>query len=323
MGSDVGSLIGEHLECNVTAGSIALTADLGKQLRGKLVLARMAVSGDRSGEAFLVTGVKTAIALGGRLIMLPTEELAVRVNNQNFDGELADAFEEITNIVTGSLNALFQEAATLKLHYKKLEVKQAAFPPGPATVLPDFSESCYYLASVATRSGGQDLGPFWLIFPPTILDLPLPEAATAATTATGKGPDNPTAGAETSPSGGGKPPLVLIVAEEVADGARIADCLKRNNIQAMEVEIQGDHRKALADREFGGVLLLMREVGELGFATTIKLRSAMKPATPLIIAGPEWTRKAVLQAIKYGVSDILISPVSDQDLLDKLRKHLR
>jgi hypothetical protein len=313
IGSDVGALVGEHLDCKIVQGLVLPSADLAKQCRGKLVLARMTVSGDRSGEAFLLAGAKTAIAMGGRLIMLPAEELANRVNSQNFDGELADAFEEIANIVTGSLNTVFQEESPIKLHFKKVDVQLTT----ATEMQPALGESHYYLASGSSGAGGQDLGPIWLLFPPALLDLPIPEANSEAAKAA------PGAAAEpgASPTGG-KPLPVLIVAEVQDEGAKAVACLSQNNIPAQQLEIQADHRKALGEKEFGGVLLMTREVGELGFATTIKLRSAMKPATPLIIAGPEWTRKSVLQAIKYGASDILISPVSDQELLDKLREHL-
>lgn len=341
IGDDVGALIGDELICNVSEGVVVPAAGLAQKLSGKLVLSRLAVSGDRSGEAYLVTPVRTAIAMGGRLIMLPTEELASRVESNNFDGELADAFEEIANIVTGSLNTIFEANPGRKLHFKKLEVKLEKVPDGPAQILPVFGDSHYYLVSGSNMAGGQDLGPFWLVFPPALFDLPIPaavgsaaeeaDASPAKSSAPGAKTTAPAPGTTAGPAtgAGGPPPssegkslCVLIVAEEADEGAHIAACLNRNNFQPQQVEIQGDHRKALLEKDFGGVLLVMREVGELGFATVIKLRSAMKPAIPLIVAGPEWTRKSVLQALKYGASDILVSPVADDELLAKLREYL-
>ena len=67
----------------------------------------------------------------------------------------------------------------------------------------------------------------------------------------------------------------------------------------------------------------MREVGERGLASIIKIQSAVGEKTPLIAAGPEWTRKTVLQAIKYGARDILVTPASTGEILGKVRQHMQ
>ena len=67
----------------------------------------------------------------------------------------------------------------------------------------------------------------------------------------------------------------------------------------------------------------MREVGERGLASIIKIQSAVGEKTPLIAAGPEWTRKTVLQAIKYGARDILVTPASKGEILGKIRRHMQ
>ncbi len=312
LGNDVGALIGEPLEFAPMAGEILSAPDFLQKLTGRLAMAKMTVSGSNSGTSFLITGVKTAIILGGKLIMLPPEELNTRLASQNIDGELADSFEEISNIVTGSLNSVFQEEAADKLHFKKIEVKQESAPKGPAPALADLSESRYYVFSAAVKADGKDLGPFWLLLPPALLGLAVPEsAATAATEAAAAG------------AGGGKSLLVLIAAEEPQEGKRIAALLGQNSFQTVQLDLKGDLRKALQQQQVGGVLLVLREVGESGFAAAIKLKSAIPATTPLLVAGPEWTRKTVLQAVKYGACDILISPVEEKELCGKLREHLK
>jgi len=71
-----------------------------------------------------------------------------------------------------------------------------------------------------------------------------------------------------------------------------------------------------------GVVLVMREVGERGLASLIKIRSAIEPQTPLVVAGPQWTRRTVLQAVKYGAQDILVLPAEAEEVFAKVRAQL-
>lgn len=322
--NDVGTLIGEQLETGAIDGKILSNQDFCQQLPGQVVLTKMTASGDRSGEALLVVGVKSAIILGGKLIMLPTEELASRITSANFDGELADAFEEIGNIITGSINAVFQETSSSKLHFIKEQVQLEKVASGPTPALPAISAPHYYQVTAPITIAGEDLGTLWLLIPPTLLDLALPEdleagddASTAAATAPGKAAAA-TNDASTSPH----PPLVLVVADEPQEGGRIAEMISKQNIQTLQLKSQEDLRTPLVGKKVTGGILVLREAGEKGFATAIKLRSALNQTTPLIIAAPEWTKKSVMQAIKYGVCDILMTPVSEKDIHEKLQKHV-
>ena len=65
----------------------------------------------------------------------------------------------------------------------------------------------------------------------------------------------------------------------------------------------------------------MEEVSEQGFATAIKLGSSGL-SVPLVMAGPAWTRTTVLKAVKYGATDILLTPATATDVQEKLDANL-
>lgn len=69
------------------------------------------------------------------------------------------------------------------------------------------------------------------------------------------------------------------------------------------------------------VFLVMGEVSEQGFGLAIKLGSAGLNV-PLVAAGPAWTRSLVLKAVKYGASDILVTPSTPGDIRQKLETNL-
>jgi hypothetical protein len=43
---------------------------------------------------------------------------------------------------------------------------------------------------------------------------------------------------------------------------------------------------------------------------------------PLIAAGPGWTKSKVFKAVKYGVSDILLTPASGGDVEENVRNNM-
>ncbi|HSL39295.1 MAG TPA: hypothetical protein VK857_02900, partial [Desulforhopalus sp.] len=68
------------------------------------------------------------------------------------------------------------------------------------------------------------------------------------------------------------------------------------------------------------VYLVMREVNEQVFGVAIRISTAS--SLPLIAAGPAWTKGKVIKAVRYGVSDILLTPASREDIAENVRNNL-
>ncbi len=132
-------------------------------------------------------------------------------------------------------------------------------------------------------------------------------------------PEGPAAAAPESPVSGN--PLILIVSENQAEANAFAAPLEGQE-SVLCLNVQANLREAVKSREIKGVFLVMKEVGDRGFASVIKIQSAVQAATPLVVAGPQWTRKTVLQAVKYGACDILVTPVTPEELQEKISQHM-
>ena len=318
-GTDLSGLVGEPIDCSAADGTITSPAEFSTQVKGPVVLSEFEIGGDYAGKCFLGVGVKAAIILGGKLIMLPADELEARVKSNKFDGELPDAFNEISNILTGTLNSVFEPGVPNRLHFKKTSVKLEK-PPFPSGVIPGLGEGPHHLTTVEIEMAGEKVGSFWLLLPVEALKIDTTEAEEqmAANSAASA---QKSAAAPEGRAGTPSPPLVVVVADEPAEREQIAALLATREIRVLKAGVQDDLRNLLADQDVAGALLVMREVGDIGFAAEIKLRSVIKPTIPLIAAGPAWTKKAVLQAVKYGACDILITPVSAEELLEKLRTY--
>jgi ActR/RegA family two-component response regulator len=66
----------------------------------------------------------------------------------------------------------------------------------------------------------------------------------------------------------------------------------------------------------------MDDTKEQGLASIIKAKGIFGSSVPLIAAGGRWTRSQVLQAVKYGVCDIVVTPASPDDIREKIRQNL-
>lgn len=112
-------------------------------------------------------------------------------------------------------------------------------------------------------------------------------------------------------------PLLLVTAETQEDANAFGVPLASRNYEVLCLTFSDNLREAVRGRQLQGVVLVMREVGERGLASLIKIRSAIDPQTSLLVAGPQWTRRTVLQALKYGARDILMTPASPDEILAK------
>jgi len=360
IGEEVGALLGNTLKVNPEECQILSKEELLEQAGGKQVLARMDVRGDGEGEAFLMVPLKDAIFLGGSLIMLPEAELEEVVLNEEFGEDAEDAYGEIANIIAGVYTAVFEEQYRKNLGFVKTGLETIVpikIDPESDEVLPN---TLYYLNAGTMQFNGKELGRLQMAFPAALLDLEglVPDAAEeeaaagagadggeASAASGGDGPEvlqreGGAAGGESpdvlqrgqaagSAGGGTVRPLasadgedvdILLVTDDDTEAASIAVILTGLGFSTRTLHF----RDPIADfltSSVSLVFLIMEEVSEQGFATAIKLQSSGL-SVPLVMAGPAWTRTTVLKAVKYGASDILVTPATTIDVQEKLDANL-
>ncbi len=333
---EVGALLGQTFDCTDLKLEIVSKNDFFSQhCLEKSTLTYMEVSGDSSGNIYLLNQIKDAILMGGTLIMLPEEEIEAQVSKGEFAGEVADAYGEVVNIISGGLTQTFQDRYPQALRF----VKTTAEIVVPTKVTPadekPFADGLYYMASCAINLQGKPLERMHLLFPAQILGLEEyeEEGSAAATSATGETtaePDSPTVDPRTSVSTARQAPqppidatpVVLIIADSQQDTEIISKNLASDHYEVKVLGYKDDIRSVFGSHPVLGIFLLMSEVGEKGFSVAIKLQSSGYPLPPVIAAGPEWTRSAVLKAIKYGARDILVTPASDDEIREKASQHI-
>ncbi len=350
IGEEIGALLGQTLKCSDT--QLVLTTKehfFSIHCQEKSILTQLKVSGDKKGIGYLFTQVPDAIAMGGTLIMLPDDQIAEQMGTGEFDGEVSDAYGEIANILAGSLTQVFLDRYPKPLRFVRTE-SQTVVPTkiDPSSDQP-FAESSYYLASFAIAMDGYELHRLYLIFPADLFDLDAPVAVTAEGQAAaiesaqptaaqpaeeqtaagewgGPPPDIPVssvAGEETDTARADGIPIVLILSDQHSMAQPFVEILTGASYDCRLLSFQDDIKGLLQQHQVLGIFLVMAQVGEKGFAAAIKLQSAGRALPPLIFAGEEWTRSAVLRAVKYGARDILVIPASTNEIQDKVTQHFQ
>lgn len=302
------------------------------QAGGKQIMSRMELRGGGEGEAYLFVDVKTAVYLGGALIMLPESELEETARNEEFGDDARDAYGEVTNIVAGVYTAIFEEQYRSKIGFVKTSMEQVV----PLKVDPDSDEAfvnqAYYLSTGLVQYNNRDLGRLQLLIPAHVLEL---EALLDVAD------DEPLAAeltekmAQTAPSGkkaaAGVEPArfrekqaedasILLFTDDDDEANRIADVLEEMGYVSRILHFKDPVNSVLTTR-IQMVFLVMREASEQGFGVAIKISSAGLPV-PLVAAGPAWTRTMVLKAVKYGACDILVTPSLPDDVRQKIEVNL-
>lgn len=334
MSEEVSALLGGNLQIVSTENAAFSKESFLEQAGGKLIMARLNIRGSgHEDEALLFVDIKTAVYLGGALIMLPEGELEDTARNEEFGDDASDAYSEVTNIIAGVYTTIFEEQYHPKLGFVKASMEKVV----PAKVDPEsdevFPNQDYYLSIGQIQYNGKSLGRVQMAIPATVLeleDLLRPaealvedveihsnESQKAVTGDVAVSPEAEPAHLQGKPSEAAD---VLIFTDDDNEGSRIATALQQMGYVPRLLHFKDSVNGALTSR-IQMVFLVMQEVSEQGFGMAIKISSAGL-SVPLVAAGPAWTRTMVLKAVKYGARDILVTPSSLFDVREKMEVNL-
>jgi chemotaxis protein CheY-P-specific phosphatase CheC len=304
------------------------------QAGGRQIMTRLDIRGEGQGEeAYLFVDVKTAIYLGGALIMLPEAELEETARAEDFGDDARDAYGEVTNIIAGVYTATFEEQYRVKLGFVKAAMEAIV----PAKIAADsddvFPDQGYYLSHGQVQYNDRALGRLQFLLPARVVELEdllladdqveVLEEKGGVEQPTGRPggpqqsvPQQPTRLAAKIPDTAD----IVLVTDDDGEANRIAAVLSEMGYMCRILCFKDPINSVLTPR-VQMVFLVMQEASEQAFGAAIKISSAGLPI-PMVAAGPAWTRSLVLKAVKYGACDILITPASVDDIREKIAVNL-
>lgn len=333
---EIGSMLGIELEIDGLSTRYTSKKEFFAKPGKKSIATEMLVSGDNEGVAYFLTDLKDAIYLAGTMIMLPADEMEQHIRAGEFGEDEADAFGEVANIVSGGLVQNFDEMYPRQFHLKK--GKQELFTP--TKVQPDdptpFPPGEYYIVSGTLNCTERELNEISFICPVELLHMvPRPtesgwgtpaasedSSTTATGTATGATASSPEATAAKETVAAEIPEVVVVVCDDPPSGSVFMDSLSKTERETI-VFGSADSFNELRNKTVLGTFFVMDAVNEQSFATMIKIRAEVPQTSPLIVAGPQWTRSDVLKAVRYGASDIILTPASSEEICEKTESNLK
>ncbi len=345
MEEEVGALLGTEIKLTDHKTNIITKEDyFMDEAPGKLILTHMDIVGELDGKSYLCVSLKDAIRIGGTLIMLPPEELDNVVNEGEFGDDSEDAYGEIANIISGVYTKVFEEQYPDKIRFVKTHLEEVVSMKVDSEADEPMPDILFYMASSAITMAGKELGVMQMLIPATsfkldglVQDTTADDAEESSRTkgsvtgvaassdgerikgniggaTTGVSPAGGTAGTIGSGTGAENPEF-LIVSNDGDECAKITGLFNERGISYRVLDYKENVSNYLPG-EVRAVFLIMSAVDEKGLGVAIKLSAAS--SLPLLAAGPEWTRTKVIKAVKYGVDDILLTPASDNDILEKI-----
>ncbi len=323
---EVGAMLGLEMEMENFTSSYTSKKEFFAKPGKKTIATEMLVSGDSEGTAYFLTDLKDSIFFAGTLIMLPEDELNNHIKAGEFGEEEADAFGEVANIISGGLVQNFEEMYPRKFHLKKGE--QEIFAPTKVKVEDPqpFPPGEYYLASISLDCSARELANMHFICPVELLHMePRPDdsgwGAPAADSdeKTPPAADDTTSAAEVKPVATGDEnatPALLVVADNEEERSHFISSLAE---QEFELLALGTADNFTSSRQYQvlGAILILSDVDEQAFAAMIKIRSEIPEKAAMIVAGPRWTRSDVIKAVRYGASDIIVTPATSEEIVEK------
>ncbi len=316
IGSEMGALLGVEValsdqECRVVSKEDYFM----DEASGKQVLAHMDVVGECQDKTCLFVGLKDAIYIGGTLIMLPAGELEKVVMDEDFGEDAEDAYGEIANIVSGVYTSVFEEQYVKKIRFVKTGIEKVLPLKVDTDADTPMPNQFYYMSSSTLNIGGRALGKMQMLFPLTMLQLEGLLRQETEVVAPPPAQKDVAAGVGRVENVDYQGVDILVVSDDTVEANKISAILAQRHLHVKVLSFKENVMDYLPG-EVKAVFLVMNDVNEKAFAVAIKISAAC--ALPLIAAGPGWTRTKVITAVKYGVSDILLTPASSDDISEKV-----
>ncbi|MGW8193650.1 MAG: hypothetical protein ACWGOX_05235 [Desulforhopalus sp.] len=296
------------------------------EISEKQVVARLIVQGQVEETAFLLMKLRTAIRIGGELIMTPEMILESMIDAGEFAGDTADAFSEVINIVSEAYTETFAAEGAKNIRITKIGLQELDPHLMTTASMAPWQDREYYQSSMTFTLGDDHTDTMHLLLPSVLFDPEnenvdksffeeeaLQHSDRFDEIKSGNSCEvSKCAESDTGSHGNVAEQLdILLIHDEEKEMEKIREVLEGLGYSTLDLSFK-DNLHSYLSGELKAIYLVMKNVNEQTFGAAIKISSAC--SVPLIAAGPGWTRSKVIKAVKYGVSDILLTPASSGDI---------
>lgn len=275
-------------------------------------------------EIMVVAEPGHAVWLGALLAEGVHGAVLARLQDAPLEADYQDGFAEICGVLMDFV--IDAAGAESKYHIGVAQKRAEVHTPGEET--PFLSRHGpgrdYYAATLKLSVGVLGNGDLHLLIPAALVDL-LPPSGAEQLEPVGEvsetvGTDAPETDVRESAEEADQDQLfeanVLVIEGETGAGRMIQAQLGRDRVSSDVVASAAEINRATL-KPYSAVILVVERLNETALGLAIKIVSA--GSVPLIVAASQWTESEVLKAIRFGVSDILMTPARPGEVVEKLK----
>lgn len=319
-----GMLLGHDMVVSEAEGATTIKQEYMKGMEDASFVVSVKSQEEYNGIFYMVFSLRDAIAFGSLLLGVPLARVSEKKKLAIIDTDDIDAFSEFTNQVIGSFNSVFKSSLPKKVHLKLMEPKK--FIPHDDQITPEapIPDGEYFVLRVQLSMPDQKLDQLDILIPIVIASL-YDLQGTADLTV------HEEEQAEAEPpkddAGAGRPATgertVLILENNSEDLRFFQETLAATEIKTMAATLDANLSDFFPDTPVKAVLLGVDDAEDRELSICTKIRTiSRRDHLPVLMCAREWTRTAVLKALKYGASDIIIKPCAPDDLRGRVMKLL-
>lgn len=301
IGGKVGSLVGAEIGVRVASAGPVAREDLCAKLRKKAAVILLEGS-DGGGHLLVCVRLQEAILLSATLQMIPAAQVKELVRAGELSQDLADAFNEVANIVYGALDDLVLEISSQKekLRSEGIQLVDAAGQNGLAPLWP---EGETFGVEITLALQGYEPGIAYLVLDDVMIAKILGVAL------------EPKGASDVAPDPG--TPFVILCGGASADDGEIGRFFAAKGIAVRRAESAEAAVSMLPERP----LAVLTEVSYDRNREVLRVcRAAEERESRIPVVGviDNPTRETILSGRKAGVRAFLVHPFSAETLRGKL-----
>ena len=339
---DSGMLLGQELTIGQADPIATNRATYFCDMDDVCFVAEVTASGEYPGTFHMVFGLRDAICMSGFLLGIPPARINEKRRLAIMENDDADAFSEIINQAIGSFNTVFQPAFENKVHLKVIPPKKFIPESTEITDTEPVPDGDYILFRARMEMPGLEMGNCDILMPKGLAELfdppaeepeAVPEEAESAAEEGENGEESAEAPAATPAAEGAEvAPVaaesdarrVLILEDDEADRQMVRELLAARGFESVEARLDADIREIFSQGGVRLVVLGIHNNDDRDMSLCIKIKAIAQGETlPIIMCAREWTRTAVLKAVRYGARDIILKPYQEDDVLAKVERFLK
>jgi len=267
------------------------------------------------GRFYLLFALADAIVMSSILLGIPGPRIAEKRRLCIQEPDDVDAFGEIANQIIGSFNSIFQPKLPEKVHLKLFA--PVKYVPGLDELTDElpFPEAPYLMYRAPLEIAGQEMNRLDIMVPPELANLfdPQPEAPAEEVAA---------AAPEAAPVEEQPRTSILILGDD--DGRNLLTAsLAAEGIKLINAPLNSDIPGLLTQGDVRLALIALKHTSDRDLAICNRVVPLVgKTGGAVVLCAPQWTRNAVLRALKAGVKGILMEPFDPQELNSKVEQYL-